>query len=57
VQHRFYLGGRHESLNESNRDEVTRDLIGWLNSVIARAATSSSGPLSGDDAEVIRGRG
>jgi len=41
VKHRFYPGGRHESLNESNRDEVTRDLIGWLNSVVARATTSS----------------
>jgi len=46
VQHRFYRDGRHECLNESNRDEVTRDLIGRLNAVIARVATpSSAAPL------------
>jgi len=27
---RVYPGARHELLNETNRDEVTRDLIGWL---------------------------
>lgn len=30
VTHRFYEGARHEVLNETNRDEVTRDLIDWL---------------------------
>jgi alpha-beta hydrolase superfamily lysophospholipase len=30
VTHTFYAGGRHEMLNETNRDEVTRDLIAWL---------------------------
>ncbi len=25
-----YAGGRHEVFNETNRDEVTADLIGWL---------------------------
>ena len=25
-----YEGGRHEMLNETNRDEVTRDVIAWL---------------------------
>jgi alpha-beta hydrolase superfamily lysophospholipase len=30
VQHRFYEGGRHEMLNETNRDEVTDDLLAWL---------------------------
>ncbi|MET0341612.1 MAG: alpha/beta hydrolase [Polyangiales bacterium] len=27
---RVYPGARHELLNETNRDEVTRDLVGWL---------------------------
>jgi alpha-beta hydrolase superfamily lysophospholipase len=31
---RFYPDGRHESLNEVNRDEVTRDLIAWLDRVL-----------------------
>jgi alpha-beta hydrolase superfamily lysophospholipase len=30
VTHRFYEGARHELVNETNRDEVTRDLIAWL---------------------------
>ena len=28
--------GRHETLNETNRDEVTRDLIAWLDGVVGR---------------------
>jgi alpha-beta hydrolase superfamily lysophospholipase len=32
VTHKFYPGARHETLNETNRDEVTRDLISWLDS-------------------------
>jgi alpha-beta hydrolase superfamily lysophospholipase len=28
---RLYEGARHETLNETNRDEVTRDAIAWLN--------------------------
>ena len=27
---RLYPGARHETLNETNRDEVTRDLVAWL---------------------------
>ena len=27
---KFYENGRHESLNEINRDEVSRDVIAWL---------------------------
>ncbi|MED5619778.1 alpha/beta hydrolase [Ideonella sp. BN130291] len=30
VEHRFYPGARHEVLNETNRGEVQRDVIGWL---------------------------
>jgi len=30
VTHRFYPGARHETLNETNRDEVTRDVVAWL---------------------------
>ncbi len=29
----YYEGGRHEMLNETNRDEVTRDIIDWVLSV------------------------
>ncbi|MDH7975623.1 alpha/beta hydrolase [Sphingomonas sp. AR_OL41] len=31
---RIYPDGRHEMLNEINRDEVTRDLIAWLERVL-----------------------
>lgn len=37
VTHRFYPGARHEPCNETNRDEVTRDLIAWLDAVITRS--------------------
>jgi len=30
VTHKFYEGARHETLNETNRDEVTGDLLAWL---------------------------
>lgn len=33
VTQRLYPGGRHEMLNETNRDEVTRDLVAWLDGV------------------------
>jgi alpha-beta hydrolase superfamily lysophospholipase len=36
LAHKFYPGARHELFNETNRDEVTRNLIGWLDQVIAR---------------------
>jgi alpha-beta hydrolase superfamily lysophospholipase len=32
VTHKYYPGARHETLNETNRDEVTRDLVAWLDS-------------------------
>ena len=31
---RRYEGGRHEMFNETNRDEVVADLIGWLDAVL-----------------------
>jgi len=31
---RIYPGARHETLNETNRDEVTRDFIVWLNEAL-----------------------
>jgi alpha-beta hydrolase superfamily lysophospholipase len=33
---RIYPDARHEVLNETNRDEVTRDLSAWLDGVVAR---------------------
>jgi alpha-beta hydrolase superfamily lysophospholipase len=33
---RIFSGARHETLNETNRDEVTRDLITWLDGIVGR---------------------
>jgi alpha-beta hydrolase superfamily lysophospholipase len=30
IEARFYAGARHELLNETNRDEVTGDVLGWV---------------------------
>ncbi len=35
VTERYYPGGRHEMLNETNRDEVMRDLLDWIRKAIA----------------------
>ena len=35
VTERYYQGGRHEMLNESNREEVMRDLLAWIRKAIA----------------------
>jgi alpha-beta hydrolase superfamily lysophospholipase len=41
VTYKLYPDGRHETLNEINRDEVTRDLIAWLDGVVANVQTSA----------------
>jgi alpha-beta hydrolase superfamily lysophospholipase len=35
-QYRCYPEARHKLFHETNRDEVTRDLIGWLDSIAKR---------------------
>jgi len=30
----LYQGGRHEMLNEINRQQVYEDIVGWINSKI-----------------------
>jgi alpha-beta hydrolase superfamily lysophospholipase len=37
VEVKVYAGGRHEMLNEINRDEVVADLAAWLEQTAARA--------------------
>jgi alpha-beta hydrolase superfamily lysophospholipase len=34
ISHDFYLGGRHEMLNEPNREEVRARLLGWISAVL-----------------------
>jgi alpha-beta hydrolase superfamily lysophospholipase len=31
---RYYTGARHELLNETNRDEVTADVLGWVGKTV-----------------------
>jgi alpha-beta hydrolase superfamily lysophospholipase len=33
---RAYPGARHEILNETNRDEVTADILAWLQPALSR---------------------
>jgi len=35
VELKVYPGGRHEMLNETNRDEVVADLTAWLDRTVA----------------------
>ncbi|NIB42198.1 alpha/beta hydrolase [Pseudomaricurvus alkylphenolicus] len=35
IAHDFYPGGRHEMLNEINRDEVTDNLLTWLHNALS----------------------
>ena len=30
IETRYYTGARHESLNDTNRDEVQRNALAWL---------------------------
>lgn len=36
VEHRFYPEARHELFNETNREEVTRGLVEWLENAVRR---------------------
>ena len=36
ISHDFYPGGRHEMLNEVNRDEVISNLLGWMSTLPER---------------------
>jgi len=44
VTYRFYPEARHELFNETNRDEVTRELLAWLDEATGRRAHSGRAP-------------
>lgn len=52
VECKLYPGARHEILNEINRDEVTRDLINWLNSHTPMPKASELGNKQGLDEQM-----
>jgi alpha-beta hydrolase superfamily lysophospholipase len=41
IDHDYYPGGRHEMLNEINRDEVRANLLHWMCEVVARKSQST----------------
>ena len=41
VMRRLYPEARHELFNETNRDEVTQDLIAWLAKAVASRPTGA----------------
>jgi alpha-beta hydrolase superfamily lysophospholipase len=47
ITHKFYVGGRHEMLNEINRDEVQADLLGWILAAIETKANHRMRGASG----------
>jgi len=34
----YYIDGRHEMLNETNRDEVTTNIVGWIDTILGVTA-------------------
>jgi alpha-beta hydrolase superfamily lysophospholipase len=42
VTYKLYPDARHETLNEINRDEVTNDLIAWLNAVVTNGRSANA---------------
>src|SRR5262249_14275648 len=57
VTDRFYDGARHELFNETNRDDVTRDLIQWLDGVVARLSRGRRSSNRPSPRAAGRGRG
>jgi len=50
ITHDFYAGGRHEMLNEINRDEVSANLLAWIFRVLNKEDQSDA-TVSGIPAE------
>jgi alpha-beta hydrolase superfamily lysophospholipase len=42
IDHDFYPGGRHEILNEINRDEVRANLLRWISGVLSGKASTTA---------------
>jgi alkylated DNA repair dioxygenase AlkB len=55
VTHRYYPGGRHEMLNETNRDEVVKDLLEVLSGMAAAVAARPRRPPRRGDRRRRRG--
>jgi len=53
VVHDFYPGGRHEMLNETNREEVRTYLLGWISAILARPLPMTSSPYGSPDNDAL----
>jgi alpha-beta hydrolase superfamily lysophospholipase len=42
VEYKLYPGGRHEMLNEVNRDQVTADVLNWLDQHLPSEVTTTA---------------
>lgn len=42
IEHKFYEDARHETLNETNRDEVVRDLLAFLERAVSTRAAKAA---------------
>jgi alpha-beta hydrolase superfamily lysophospholipase len=50
VESRLYPGGRHEMFNETNREEVTADLLAWLERALSGGLPRTAAPRSSPSA-------
>ncbi len=41
VSERYYPDARHEVLNETNRDEVEADIVGWLDAAVGHPVAAT----------------
>ena len=41
IKFKLYSGGRHEMLNEINKEEVMQDTIKWLDYIVSKTMASS----------------
>lgn len=39
VSCKLYEGGRHEMLNETNKDDVIKDILDWINNKLVQKTT------------------
>ena len=46
VSHDFYRGGRHEMLNEVNRDEVRERLLAWISSILEKRGYGATASIN-----------
>jgi alpha-beta hydrolase superfamily lysophospholipase len=54
VTTRFYADARHETLNETNREEVERELVAWLDAALARRQEAGGKHAGRDGAHTPR---